>query len=174
MKAKVLFITCLMTVDAFFIGFAYSFNTHPVLIEDPSLPAKQIDRGSTAGSGDTSNKSSSGEYGPSKTQLSGKNEASGSPKGGTKAKKNESKRIKQSEGKSPKGTEVQDKKALPKKIDKPGKANKSDKSNKPDRTNKSDASKSKPPEKIESAGISNDGREFGAEKALFGKLLIGT
>lgn len=43
MRGAVLFITLISTVDAFFFGFAYGFNSRHSLIVDPSLPpVKQV------------------------------------------------------------------------------------------------------------------------------------
>lgn len=44
MRGAVLFITLISTVDAFFFGFAYGFNSRHSLIIDPSLPpVKQVE-----------------------------------------------------------------------------------------------------------------------------------
>jgi hypothetical protein len=94
MKAKALFITCLMTVDAFFIGFAYSFNTHPVLIEDPSLPAKQVSTSSG-----TTESGSAKSAAPNKSKLE-------------KADLAKSKLVKKDGGKAPAGAAVQEGKGL--------------------------------------------------------------
>lgn len=109
MKAKALFITCLMTVDAFFIGFAYSFNTHPVLIEDPSLPAKQVSKSSnrsdsstgssTGSSSDTTESGSAKSAAPNKSKLE-------------KADLAKSKLLKKDGGKAPAGASVQEGKGL--------------------------------------------------------------
>jgi hypothetical protein len=37
-KAKGIFISTLLVIDTFFVSYAVGFNTHPVLIVDPSLP----------------------------------------------------------------------------------------------------------------------------------------
>ena len=38
MKAKVQFIGALAMINAYLMAFAYGFNSHPVLVVDPSLP----------------------------------------------------------------------------------------------------------------------------------------
>lgn len=38
MKAKGIFISTLLVIDTFFVGFTYGFNSREVLIVDPSLP----------------------------------------------------------------------------------------------------------------------------------------
>jgi hypothetical protein len=37
-NAKGKFVSTLLTIDTFFISFAVGFNSHPVLVVDPSLP----------------------------------------------------------------------------------------------------------------------------------------
>lgn len=109
MKAKALFITCLMTVDAFFIGFAYSFNTHPVLIEDPSLPAKQVSTSSNRGDGSTGRSTGSSsdttESGSAKSAAPNKSKLE-------KADLAKSKLVKKDGGKAPAGAAVQEGKGL--------------------------------------------------------------
>ncbi|MBN8660501.1 MAG: hypothetical protein J0M35_09080 [Candidatus Obscuribacter phosphatis] len=142
MKAKALFITCLMTVDAFFIGFAYSFNTHPVLIEDPSLPAKQVSKSSnrSASSSGTTESGSAKSAGPNKSKLE-------------KADLAKSKLVKKDGGKAPAGAAVQEGKGLsqPASLSQKAKA-KAEKGNsgkveKKDKAGKKNLEKGKSPEK---------------------------
>ncbi len=44
MSGKGRFISALLAVNAFFIGFAYGFNSRKVLIVDPSLPPIQTEK----------------------------------------------------------------------------------------------------------------------------------
>ncbi len=44
MRGTVLFITLISTVDAFFFGFAYGFNSRHSLIVDPSLPPVSVQK----------------------------------------------------------------------------------------------------------------------------------
>ena len=150
MKAKALFITCLMTVDAFFIGFAYSFNTHSVLIEDPSLPAKQVSKSSnrsdsstgrsTGSSSDTTESGSAKSAAPNKSKLG-------------KADLAKSKLVKKDGGKAPAGAAVQEGKGLsqPASLSQKAKAKAekhgSGKVEKKDKAGKKNLDKGKSPEK---------------------------
>lgn len=154
MKAKALFITCLMTVDAFFIGFAYSFNTHPVLIEDPSLPAKQVSTSSNRSDGSTGRSTGRSTGSSSDTTESGsaKSAAPNKSKLG-KADLAKSKLVKKDGGKAPAGAAVQEGKGLsqPASMSQKAKAKaekgSSGKVEKKDKAGKKNLDKGKSPEK---------------------------
>lgn len=44
MRGKIITITVIATVDAFFIGFAVGFNSKHAAVEDPSLPPVSIEK----------------------------------------------------------------------------------------------------------------------------------
>lgn len=44
MKAKVQFIGAMAMINAYLMAFAYGFNSHPVLVVDPSLPPLAVEK----------------------------------------------------------------------------------------------------------------------------------